>query len=406
MGMGFKGMKEIPAGITAPKGFFASGIYAGIKRTNKLDLAIIYSERDATVAGTFTRNKVKAPPVILTEKQIRNGRARAVIVNSGNANACTGSQGMKDANEMAELTADALFIDKDLVCVSSTGVIGELLPMSRIKSSVKLAANSISPDGGRDAAIAIMTTDTFPKEVAVRGRVGGKTITVGGIAKGSGMIHPDMATMLAFISTDAAIDRGALKKILSKEVNQSFNKITVDGDTSTNDMVLCMANGMAGNSPFDNKDLAQFQKMIGHVCRSLALMITKDGEGATKLVEILVRRAKSEKDAEKVGFAVANSSLVKTALFAGDPNWGRIMAAICYSGANIREERISISFDKVKMVKNGLGLGKEIENKVAEVMKNKEYMITIDLNVGSSETSIWTTDLSYDYVKINVAYRS
>jgi len=399
-------MKEIPGGITAPKGFFASGIYAGIKRTNKLDLAIIYSERDATVAGTFTTNKVKAPPVILTEKQIRNGRARAVIVNSGNANACTGSQGMKDAAEMAELTADALFIDKDLVCVSSTGVIGELLPMSRIKSSVKLAANSISPDGGRDAAIAIMTTDTFPKEVAVRGRVGGKTITVGGIAKGSGMIHPDMATMLAFISTDAAIDRGALKKILSKEVNQSFNKITVDGDTSTNDMVLCMANGMAGNSPFDNKDLAQFQKMIGHVCHSLALMITKDGEGATKLVEILVRRAKSEKDAEKVGFAVANSNLVKTALFAGDPNWGRIMAAIGYSGANIREERISISFDKVKMVKNGLGLGKEIENKVAEVMKNKEYMITIDLNVGSSETSIWTTDLSYDYVKINVAYRS
>jgi len=220
------------------------------------------------------------------------------------------------------------------------------------------------------------------------------------------MIHPDMATMLAFISTDAAIDRGALKKILSKEVNQSFNKITVDGDTSTNDMVLCMANGMAGNSPFDNKDLAQFQKMIGHVCRSLAMMIARDGEGATKLVEILVRRAKSEKDAEKVGFAVANSSLVKTALFAGDPNWGRIMAAIGYSGANIREERISISFDKVKMVKNGLGLGKEIEKKVAEVMKNKEYMITIDLNVGSCETSVWTTDLTYDYVKINVAYRS
>jgi len=404
VGMGL--MKEIPGGITAPKGFFASGIYAGIKRTNKLDLAIIYSERDATVAGTFTTNKVKAPPVILTEKQIKKGRVRAVIVNSGNANACTGVQGMKDAKEMADLTADALFIDKDLVCVSSTGVIGELLPMSKIKSSIKLAVNSISPDGGRDAAIAIMTTDTFPKEVAVRGRVGGKTITVGGIAKGSGMIHPDMATMLAFISTDAAIDRGALKKILSKEVNQSFNKITVDGDTSTNDMVLCMANGMAGNSPFDNKDLAQFQKMIGHVCRSLAMMIAKDGEGATKLVEILVRRAKSEKDAEKVGFAVANSSLVKTALFAGDPNWGRIMAAIGYSGANIREERISISFDKVKMVKNGLGLGKEIEKKVAEVMKNKEYMITIDLNVGSCETSVWTTDLTYDYVKINVAYRS
>lgn len=399
-------MKEIPGGITAPKGFFASGIYAGIKRTSKLDLAIIYSERDAAAAGTFTTNRVKAPPVILTEKQIKKGRARAVIVNSGNANACTGPQGMKDAKEMTELTADALFIDKDMVCVSSTGVIGELLPMNKIRSSVKLAADSISPDGGRDAAIAIMTTDTFPKEVAVRGRVGGKTITVGGMAKGSGMIHPNMATMLAFISTDASIGRVALQKILSKEVNRSFNKITVDGDTSTNDMVLCMANSMAGNSPFDSNDLAMFQNMIGHVCRRLAMLIARDGEGATKLVEIMVRRAKSEKDAEKVGFAVANSSLVKTALFAGDPNWGRIMAAIGYSGANIREERISISFDKVRMVKNGLGLGKDIEKKVAEVMKNKEYKITIDLNAGSCETAVWTTDLSYDYVKINVAYRS
>ncbi len=399
-------MKEIPGGITAPKGFFASGIYAGIKRTNKLDLAIIYSERDAIVAGTFTTNKVKAPPVIFTEKQIKKGMARAVVVNSGNANACTGAQGMKDAREMSVLTADALLIDKDLVCVSSTGVIGETLPMDKIRQAVKVAANAINPHGGKDAAIAIMTTDTFPKEVAVRGRVGGKTITVGGMAKGSGMIHPDMATMLAFISTDAAIDRGSLRKIVSKEVNQSFNKITVDGDTSTNDMVLCMANGMAGNSPLDNKELAQFQKMIGHVCHSLAMMIARDGEGATKLVEIRVRRAKSEKDAEKVGFAVANSSLVKTALFAGDPNWGRIMAAIGYSGADIREERISVSFDKVKMVRNGIGLGKEIEKKVAEVMKNKEYMITVDLNVGSYETSVWTTDLSYDYVKINVAYRS
>lgn len=399
-------MKEIPGGITSPKGFFASGIYAGIKRTTKLDLALIYSERDAVVAGTFTTNKVKAPPVIYTEKIVKKGKARAVIVNSGNANACTGGQGMKDAREMAELAADALLIDRDLVCVSSTGVIGELLPMIRIKSSIKLAAESISPDGGRDAAVAIMTTDTFPKEIAVRGRINGKTITVGGIAKGSGMIHPDMATMLAFISTDAAIDRNTLKRIVSAEVNRSFNKITVDGDTSTNDMVLCMANGMAGNDPLDRKGLLQFQMMIGHVCRSLALMIVRDGEGATRFVEIRVKRAKSDKDAEKVAFAVANSSLVKTALFAGDPNWGRIMAAIGYAGADIREERISVSFDKVKMVGNGIGLGKEAEQKVAGVMKNREYVVTIDLNVGRSDATVWTTDLSYDYVKINVAYRS
>ncbi|MEK6583452.1 MAG: bifunctional glutamate N-acetyltransferase/amino-acid acetyltransferase ArgJ [Nitrospirota bacterium] len=399
-------MKEIPGGITAPRGFLAAGIYAGIKRTNKLDLAIIYSEIDAVVAGTFTTNKVKAPPVILTERQIKKGITRAVVINSGNANACTGPQGMKDAVEMVELTADALLINKSLVCVSSTGVIGETLPMDKIRPAIRQAADSINPEGGKDAAAAIMTTDTFPKAVAVRGRIGGKTVTVGGIAKGSGMIYPNMATMLAFISTDVAIDRSTLKKVLKKAVDHSFNKITVDGDTSTNDMVLCMANGMAGNSPLDDQDLLQFQEMIGHVCRTLAKMIVKDGEGATKLVEIRVRRARSDKDAEKVGFAVANSSLVKTAFFAGDPNWGRIMAAIGYSGANIREDRISISFDKVKMVKKGIGTGKEVEKKVAGVMQHKEYTITIDLNVGSSETSVWTTDLSYDYVKINVAYRS
>ncbi len=399
-------MKQIPGGITAPKGFLATGIYAGIKRTSKLDLAIIYSEKDAVVAGTFTTNKVKAPPVVLTKKQIKKGLTRAVVVNSGNANACTGTQGMKDAQEMIQLTADALLIDKGMVCVSSTGVIGELLPMDRIRPAIKLAAEGINPNGGKAAAAAIMTTDTFPKEVAVRGRIGGKTVTVGGIAKGSGMIYPNMATMLAFISTDVVINRADLNKIVKQAVDQSFNKITVDGDTSTNDMVLCMANGMAENILLDDKELALFQEMIGYVCRSLAKMIVKDGEGATKFVEIRIRRAKSDKDAEKVGFAVANSSLVKTALFAGDPNWGRIMAAIGYSGADVREGHISISFDKVKMVRNGIGIGKEVEKKVADVMKKKEYRITIDLNIGSSETSVWTTDLSYDYVKINVAYRS
>ena len=399
-------MKEIPCGITAPKGFLASGVYAGIKRNKKSDLALIYSERDAVVAGAFTTSRVKAAPVILTQRQVRKGVARAVIVNSGNANACTGKRGMEDAREMAELTARALSINKNLVCIASTGVIGEPLPMERIRPAIKMASEGISADGGKDAAAAIMTTDTFPKEVAVRGKIGGEMVTIGGIAKGSGMIYPRMATMLAFIATDVVIDRDALNKIFRKSVDVSFNKITVDGDTSTNDMALCMANGMAGNSPLDEKGFVQFQGMLEYVCSRLSKMIVKDGEGATRLVEIRVRGAKNSMDAEKVGFAAANSNLVKTAIFAGDPNWGRIMAAIGYSGAYVREDRVTISFNKVVMVRNGTGMGKEVERKVAEVMSNKEYSITIDLNVGNAETSVWTSDLSYDYVKINVAYRS
>ncbi len=399
-------MKEIQGGITAPKGFLASGIYAGIKRNKKLDLAMIASERDAVAAGLFTVNRVKAAPVILTQRQMKRGNARAIVVNSGNANACTGRQGMIDAKEMVELTASALSIDKKGVCVASTGVIGEPLPMARIRPSIEIGVKGLSAEGGRDAAAAIMTTDTFPKEIAVRGRIGGRMVTVGGIAKGSGMIYPKMATMLAFISSDAAIDRDNLTRMLKKAVDRSFNKITVDGDTSTNDMVLCLANGMAENKSLTGKTLGQFEKMLEHVCAALARMIAKDGEGATKLVEIRVRGAKNVRDAEKVAFAVANSNLVKTALFACDPNWGRLMAAIGYAGAYVREEDISITFDHINLVKNGIGLGKDVEKRVVEVMRNREYAITIDLNAGSAGTNVLTTDLSYDYVKINVAYRS
>ena len=399
-------MKEISGGITAPKGFLASGIYAGIKRNKKLDLAVLYSERDAVAVGVFTMNRVKAAPVILTQRQIRSGAARAVIVNSGNANACTGKRGMSDAREMAGLTADALGIDKRLVCVASTGVIGEPLPMERIMPAIKPGVDGLSEKGGGDAALAIMTTDTFPKEAAVSGKIGGRTVTLGGIAKGSGMIAPRMATMLAFISTDAVIGREALTGIFKNAADCTFNKITVDGDTSTNDMALCLANGMAGNRSLEGKGLRQFEEMLDHVCTKLSRMIVMDGEGATKLVEVRVMGARGRRDAEKVGFAVANSSLVKTALFACDPNWGRIMAAIGYSGAYVREEGISVSFDKVQLVRNGAGLGKEIEKKVVEVMRQREYAITIDLKAGSAGAMVLTTDLTYDYVKINVAYRS
>lgn len=399
-------MKEISGGITAPKGFLASGVYAGIKRNKKLDLAIIYSERDAVAAGVFTTNRVKAAPVILTQRQIKRGTVRAVIVNSGNANACTGKQGMADAEEMIKLTAGALSIDRNLVCVASTGVIGEPLPMERIRPAIKTGVEALSAVGGRDAAEGIMTTDTFCKEVAVRGKIGGKLVTVGGIAKGSGMIYPKMATMLSFISTDVAVERDILSGLFKKTVNNTFNKITVDGDTSTNDMALCLANGMAENKGLSDRDIEQFEEILEYVCTSLSRMIVKDGEGATKIVEIKVRGARNKRDAEKVGFAVANSSLVKTALFACDPNWGRIMAAIGYSGAYIKEEAVTISFDKITLVRNGVGLGKGVEKKVSKVMSNRGYGITIDLNVGDTETAVLTTDLSYDYVKINVAYRS
>ncbi|MBI5192172.1 MAG: bifunctional glutamate N-acetyltransferase/amino-acid acetyltransferase ArgJ [Nitrospirae bacterium] len=400
-------MKIIKDGnITSPKGFLASGIYAGIKRTEKPDLSIIYSEQEATAAGVFTINKVKAPPVILTQRYIKKGIARAIVVNSGNANACTGKQGMIDAEEMAELTAKALSIKKGEVYVSSTGVIGEPLPMEKIRASIGKAVEALSAIGGDMAAAGIMTTDTFPKKIAVRGMVGGKMITVGGIAKGSGMIHPKMATMLAFITTDAVLDKRTLSGALKRAVDKSFNRITVDGDTSTNDMAICLANGMAGNNSLKGKELEFFQEMLDFVCYTLGRMIVKDGEGATKLVEIKVKGAKNIKDAEKVGFAVANSNLVKTALFAADPNWGRIMAAIGYSGAAICEEKIAIFFDKTKFVNNGIGRGKDIEQKVAEVMRQKEYTITIDLNSGDAEANILTSDLTYDYVKINVAYRS
>lgn len=393
-------------GITSPKGFLASGIYAGIKRTERLDLSVIYSERDAAAAGVFTTNKVKAPPLHVTEQHIKKGIARALVVNSGNANACTGKKGMADAEEMAMLTAEALSIEKGRVYVSSTGVIGEPLPMEKIRPAIYTAVESLSREGGNNAAAAIMTTDTFAKKIAVRGRLGNTMVTVGGIAKGSGMIHPKMATMLAFITTDALIDKRTLSGVFKRSVEKSFNKITVDGDTSTNDMAICLANGMAQNSVLEGKGLDGFQKMLDYVCCALARMIVKDGEGATKLVDIRVKGAKTIADAEKVGFSVANSNLVKTALFAGDPNWGRIMAAIGYSGANFTEENISITFDKINFVRKGVGRGKDIEKKVAEVMHRSEYTITIDLNAGQSEATVLTTDLSYDYVKINVAYRS
>ncbi len=399
-------MKELSGGITSVPGFLASGIYAGIKKIEKKDLALIFSEKPCTAAGLFTKNEVKGAPVIISQRNIKKGAGQAIIANSGNSNACTGKQGIKDAEEMTALTAKALNIKPNLVCVASTGVIGELMPMEKVRSGIADAALKLSKEGGRDAAEAIMTTDTFFKEKAVQIDIGGKTVTIGGIAKGSGMIYPNMATMLSFIATDAKIASSDLRDALKAAVDKSFNMTTVDGDMSTSDMVICLANGVSGVSITRNKGYKDFQDGLNYVCTELAKMIVKDGEGATKFVEIRVKGAKTFNDAKKIGMAIANSNLVKTALFASDANWGRIMCAIGYSGVKINADKIDLFVDNVKMVGNGVGLGKEAEMEATEVLKQKEFAITVDLRLGKAAATVWTCDFSYDYVKINAAYRT
>ena len=399
-------MKELSGGITAVTGFLASGIYAGIKKVEKKDLALIFSEKPCTAAGLFTKNEVKGAPVIISQRNIKKGIGQAIIANSGNSNVCTGKQGIKDAEEMAALTAKALNIKPNLVCIASTGVIGEPLPMEKIRKGISDSALSLRRDGGRDAAEAIMTTDTFVKEKAVQIDFGGKAVTIGGIAKGSGMIYPNMATMLSFIATDAKITSMDLKSALKAVVDKSFNMTTVDGDMSTSDMVICLANGMSGVGITKNRGYKDFQDGLNYVCAELAKMIVKDGEGATKFVEIRVKGAKTFNDAKKIGMAIANSNLVKTALFASDANWGRIMAAIGYSGVKVNADKIDLFFNNVKMVGNGIGLGIDTEREATEVLKKREFAIIVNLRLGKAEATVWTCDFSYDYVKINAEYRT
>ncbi|MFZ3091629.1 MAG: bifunctional glutamate N-acetyltransferase/amino-acid acetyltransferase ArgJ [Nitrospirota bacterium] len=399
-------MKKLSGGITAVPGFLASGIYAGIKKVEKKDLALIFSEKPCNAAGLFTKNEVKGAPVIISERNIKKGAGQAIVANSGNSNVCTGKQGIKDAEEMAALSARALNIKPNLVYVASTGVIGEPLPMEKVRNGIADAALKLSKKSGRDAAEAIMTTDTFLKEKAVQINVGGKSVTIGGVAKGSGMIHPNMATMLAFIGTDAKIASKDLKAALKAAVDKSFNMTTVDGDTSTSDMVICLANGMSGVSITKNKEYKIFQEGLSYICTELARMIVKDGEGATKFVEIKIKGARSFNDAKKIGMAIANSNLVKTALFASDANWGRIMCAIGYSGVKVNADKIDVLFNNVKMVGKGVGLGEDAEKEATEVLRQKEFAITVDLHLGKAEATVWTCDLSYDYVKINAAYRT
>ena len=389
-----------------PKGFRFSTVEASIKYPNRNDLALIYSEVEANIAGTFTTNKVKAAPVRLDMKKIRSGRGQAIVINSGNANACTGKKGLQDATEMASLVASGLHIKPYLVYVCSTGVIGVPMPMERVRLKIPELINNLGRSTIEDVAKAIMTTDTFPKSVVKTVKIGDKRGIIVGVCKGAGMIWPNMATMLCFLMTDIAVEQKTLDKTLKDAVQQSFNRITVDGDRSTNDTVLIMANGVLRNPLITEKSesYASFKKALHEVTHELSRFIVKDGEGSTKLIEIEVKGAKSEANAEKAAFAVANSNLVKTAIYGNDPNWGRIMAALGYSDVTINEEKVDIYFGKVKIVSKGIGTGRDEE--AAKILREKEVKIIINLNLGRSSAKVLTCDLTEEYIKANKAYRT
>jgi len=397
-------IRSIPGGVTAPAGFQAAGLSCGIKKEKAPDLALLYSDRDAAAAGVFTRNRVVAAPVVWTRKVLRTGQLRAVLINSGNANACTGPEGGRDAAAMAEKAGRSLNLCAQEVAVASTGVIGQPLPMEKVLPAIPLLTEKLSTRGNAQAARAILTTDTFPKSKAVE--IHGR-FRIGGITKGSGMIHPNMATMLAFLTTDAAISPVLLKNALREAVDQSFHRITVDGDTSTNDTVLILANGASGIRIGEKeRNASGFQEGLNRVCLELAQEIVKDGEGATKFVTIRVTQGKKESDCLKLAKAIATSSLVKTALFGEDANWGRIFSSAGASGVPFRPESVDIYFGDVEIVKGGCPAGPEAEKEAARLLKRKNIRITVDLNLGDAAAEVYTSDLSYDYVRINAEYRS
>lgn len=389
-------------------GFSFSTVEAAIKKAGRKDLALIYSEVPATAAAVFTTSSVKAAPVLVSREHIAGGLARALIVNSGNANACTGEPGLTVARETSRLVADALGIEASTVQVCSTGVIGVQMPMGRIRDAIPALVDGLTSGTLDDIAEAIMTTDTFPKMEAGGGQAGGISYTVAGIAKGAGMIMPNMATMLSFIITDAAVEPGFLQDSFRKGVDRSFNAITVDGDMSTNDTCLIMANGMSGNPTITagSAEGDSFELILNDVLLSLAKQIVKDGEGATKFVEIRVGGAKDDADAKRAAMAIANSSLVKTAFFGQDANWGRIFAAVGYSGAEVDQSRLSLCFDDVTMARNGVFADEDAEARGTKVLKQKEFTVSVDLGIGSGTATVYTSDLTHDYISINADYRS
>jgi len=387
-------------------GFKAAGVAAGLKKDGRKDLGIIFSEVPANVAGVFTRNSVQAACVGLCKKKIESGKAQAIIANSGNANCCTGKNGMRDTMLMAEYTSQGLDLSEEMVFVASTGVIGVPLPVNLVKSAMPDLLGSLSRHGFADFAEAVMTTDTVRKMISRQGTINGKSFTVAGVAKGSGMIRPDMATMLCFVCSDVEAPPDKLQTMLASSVDDSFNRITVDGDTSTNDMVLLLANGLSGVRLNTISDMEVFQKELDVVLKDLAREIVKDGEGSTKLVEIEVEGAQSDSDARLVADTVANSNLVKTAFFGQDANWGRIIAAAGRAGVKLDQDKIDIYFDGIEIVSCGVFAGDDAEREATKVLEKSEFIITIDLNIGKGKASVLTCDFSVEYVKINADYRT
>ena len=394
-------------GVCAPKGFLSAGVSAGLKASGRRDLALIVAEECVPAAGVFTTNKVAAAPVIVSRRHIANGCARAVVINAGNANACTGPQGELDARATAVAVGEALLCSAEQVIVASTGVIGVPLPVERLLASVPGAAEELDNRSGTDAAEAIMTTDTFPKETAVSLEIAGRRVTVGGMAKGSGMIAPSMATLIAVLTTDAPLTSEGCDAALRLAVAQSFNRVTVDSDTSTNDMAVLLASGASGGETIDSDsdDFALIASAITAVASELARMIARDGEGATKLVTVRVSGAASDADADMAAFAVANSPLVKTALFGGDANWGRVAGAIGRSGAEVDPAAFDIDFAGVRVCRGGTTTGFS-EDEAAAALSASEVEIAVNLNLGRGSAVVWTCDLSYEYVRINGEYRS
>lgn len=401
-------------GVTAPKGFKAASVAAEIKYKNRTDMAMIYSEKPCTQAGVFTSNIVKAAPVRWDKAVVTDSPyAQAVVVNSGIANACTGNEGYEYCNESAQCVADCLGIDKSSVLVASTGVIGKQLPMDRIANGIKMLSESLEEtiEAGTKAAEAIMTTDTVSKQVAVKFTVDGKEVTVGGMCKGSGMIHPNMCTMLGFVTTDLAISKELLQKALSENVVDTFNMVSVDGDTSTNDTLVVLANGMAGNEMIteENEDYAKFKEALNYVNTTLAKKMAADGEGATALFETKVINAKTKEDARTISKSVICSSLTKAAIYGHDANWGRILCAMGYSGAQFDPEKVELFFEskagKIQIYKDGVATDYS-EEEATKILSEPEVTVLIDMKDGKYEATAWGCDLTYDYVKINADYRS
>lgn len=419
MGTVEEAWKSIDGGVAAPQGFYAVGVQAGIKYQDKYDVALVFSQVQAQAAGVYTRNLVKAHPLYLTQRHLHDGLAQAIVVNSGNANACVGEYGDKVALAMAEVVAMYTAVPLEDVLVASTGVIGVEMPLDRVLNGIRAASAEVlsavakglrgqteaSDDGAHRAALAIMTTDTTVKEHAYELPCAqGGVIKLGGMAKGSGMIHPNMGTLLGFLTTDAGVPASELQRILREAVDESFNMVTVDGDTSTNDMVLLLANGTSGIT-LNEEDLLNFEKMVKMICIQLAQDIARDGEGASKFMEVTVAGAQTKEDARKIARSICGSSLVKTALFGEDANWGRIFTAAGYAGAEFDPQKVDISLGELSVAQAGRGVAFS-EEKAKEILRHKDVQISLNLHLGEESATAWGCDLTHEYVTINGDYRT